>query len=79
MELDLPLLQQPHFVYPPGKAPAKLERLTQDIVQADGYVVCSPEYNHSLSPALANMMNHVAARHFAYKPSAIVTYSIGAG
>jgi len=37
----------------------------------------SPEYNHSMSPALADLLNHFGASLFAYKPSAIVTYSAG--
>lgn len=37
----------------------------------------SPEYNHSMSPALANLLNHFGSSLFSYKPSAIVTYSAG--
>jgi len=37
----------------------------------------SPEYNHSMSPALANLLNHFGSSLFGYKPSAIVTYSAG--
>lgn len=37
----------------------------------------SPEYNHAMSPALANLLNHFGSSLFAYKPSAIVTYSAG--
>ena len=37
----------------------------------------SPEYNHSMSPALAHMLNHFGSSLFSYKPSAIVTYSAG--
>lgn len=42
-----------------------------------GTQVCSPEYNHSLSPAIANTFGHFGGSIFAWKPSAIVTYSIG--
>ncbi len=37
----------------------------------------SPEYNHTMSPALANLLNHFGSSLFSYKPSAIVTYSAG--
>ena len=37
----------------------------------------SPEYNHSMSPALAHLLNHFGSSLFSYKPSAIVTYSAG--
>jgi NAD(P)H-dependent FMN reductase len=37
----------------------------------------SPEYNHSMSPALAHLLNHFGSSLFSYKSSAIVTYSAG--
>ena len=68
---------KPHFSYPRGKAPDGLDDLAQAIEAADGYVMVSPEYNHSMSPALAHLLNHFGASLFAFKPSAIVTYSAG--
>ncbi|GGD18206.1 hypothetical protein GCM10011342_28620 [Aquisalinus flavus] len=68
---------KPHFAYPRGAAPGGLERLADAIGAADGYVMVSPEYNHSMSPALAHLLNHFGASLFAWKPSAIVTYSAG--
>src|SRR5699024_1908029 len=47
------------------------------IREADAYVMVSPEYNHSLSPALAHLLNHFGSSLYAYKPSLIVTYSAG--
>ena len=47
------------------------------IAAADGFVMVSPEYNHSMSPALADMLNHFGSGLFSFKPSAIVTYSAG--
>lgn len=73
--LDAPF--KPVFSYPAGGAPAPLQHLAERIKQADGYVMVSPEYNHSMSPALANLLNHFGGSLFAYKPSAIVTYSAG--
>jgi NAD(P)H-dependent FMN reductase len=77
--LDVPLdpVFTPHFAFAAGKAPAALQALAEQIAAADGYVMVSPEYNHSMSPALANLLNHFASSLFAFKPSAIVTYSAG--
>lgn len=77
--LDVPLeaVFTPHFAFAKGQAPAALDALAQQIAAADAYVMVSPEYNHSMSPALANLLNHFASSLFAFKPSAIVTYSAG--
>lgn len=68
---------KPHFSYPRDKAPAALNQLAEKIKSADGFIMVSPEYNHSMSPALANLLNHFGSSLFSYKPSAIVTYSAG--
>ncbi|MCQ9051288.1 NADPH-dependent FMN reductase [Vibrio diabolicus] len=68
---------KPEFAYHRAKVPAYLRELADKIKSADGYVMVSPEYNHSMSPALANMLNHFGSSLFSYKPSAIVTYSAG--
>lgn len=77
--LDHPLdtVFKPHFAYPKSRAPAVLDALAEKIASADGFVMVSPEYNHSMSPALANLLNHFGSSLFSYKPSAIVTYSAG--
>lgn len=77
LEIDLPRPFKPHFSYVRGKAPAQLEQLEAKIASADGYVMVSPEYNHSMSPTLAHLLNHFGSSLFSYKPSAIVTYSAG--
>lgn len=77
--LDYPLetVFKPHFAYPKSRAPKALDELAENIASADGFIMVSPEYNHSMSPALANLLNHFGSSLFAYKPSAIVTYSAG--
>ena len=77
LDFDLGSIFKPHFAYARGKAPAQLQSLADKIAAADGYVMVSPEYNHSLSPALAHLLNHFGSSLFSYKPSAIVTYSAG--
>ena len=77
--LDYPLepVFKPHFSYAKGQAPAKLNELAGKIESADGFIMISPEYNHSMSPALANLLNHFGSSLFSYKPSVILTYSAG--
>jgi NAD(P)H-dependent FMN reductase len=77
--LDYPLeaVFKPHFSYVKGKAPSVLDELAEKIEWADGFIMISPEYNHSMSPALTNLLNHFGSSLFSYKPSAIVTYSAG--
>ena len=77
MEIALDPVFKPHFSYQKGKAPEKLESLARSIVAADAYVMISPEYNHSMSPALAHLLNHFGSSLFSFKPSAIFTYSAG--
>lgn len=68
---------KPHFAYPANRAPDDLRSLAASIDSADAFVMVSPEYNHSMSPALADLLNHFGSSLFSYKPSAIVTYSAG--
>lgn len=77
LDIGLPKPFKPHFSYAKGKAPDDFEILAQQIEAADAYVMISPEYNHSMSPALADLLNHFGSSLFSYKPSAIVTYSAG--
>mgnify|MGYP005853786775 CR=1 FL=1 len=77
LDFDTSGIFKPHFAYATGRAPQTLDDLAGAISGADGYVMVSPEYNHSMSPALAHLLNHFGASRFALKPSAIVTYSAG--
>lgn len=77
LAFELEPIFKPHFTYARGKAPTHLQSLAEKIERADGYVMVSPEYNHSMSPALAHLLNHFGSSLFSYKPSAIVTYSKG--
>ena len=63
--------------YPPGQAPEVLERLAGLIKAADGFIIVSGEYNHSIPPALSNLLDHFLEEYF-WRPSAIVCYSAGA-
>lgn len=76
LEHPLPLLDRMYKEYKPGQAPDVLERLATIIKAADAYVIVSAEYNHSIPPALSNLLDHFLEEYF-FKPSAIVCYSAG--
>ena len=76
LEYPLPILDKMYKEYAKGQAPQVLERLAALIVPADGVVVVSGEYNHSIPPALSNLLDHFLEEWF-WKPSAIVCYSAG--
>ena len=76
--LDLPLLRKPlHFYKDQSEAPAVLRDTNQIITAADAFVVVTAEYNHSMPPALTNMMDHFPIASYKYRPSGIVCYSMG--
>jgi NAD(P)H-dependent FMN reductase len=55
----------------------KLAPLAELYARTDGYVVVSGEYNHSIPPALTNLIDHFL-EEYAFRPAAIVCYSAGA-
>jgi NAD(P)H-dependent FMN reductase len=76
-EMQLPLLDKMYKEYAPGQAPDVLEGLAGSIKRADALIVVSGEYNHSIPPALSNLLDHFLEEYF-WRPSAIVCYSAGA-
>lgn len=76
IEYPLPLLDKMYKEYPRGEAPEVLERLASIIRPADGFIIVTAEYNHSIPPALSNMLDHFLEEYF-FRPSAIVCYSGG--
>ena len=72
----LPLLDRMYKEYAPGQAPEVLEHLAGLIKAADGFIIVSGEYNHSIPPALSNLLDHFLEEYF-WRPSAIVCYSAG--
>jgi len=76
LEYPLPLLDKMYKEYPPGGAPELLEHLARLVKAADAYVIVTGEYNHTVPPALSNLLDHFLEEYF-YKPNAIVCYSAG--
>ena len=76
LQEQLPLLERRFKDYQPGTAPAPLERLAKLYRQADAFVIVSGEYNHSVPPALTNLLDYFLDEYF-FRPSGIVSYSSG--
>jgi NAD(P)H-dependent FMN reductase len=74
LELNLPLLDKMYkeIIDPPEK----LKQSRNQIVEADGYMPITPEYNHSTSAAMKNTLDYFLEEYY-FKPSAIVSYSVG--
>jgi NAD(P)H-dependent FMN reductase len=77
LEYPLPLLDRMYKEYQPGQAPEVLQRLAGLIKAADAFIIVSGEYNHSIPPAMSNLLDHFLEEYF-WRPSAIVCYSAGA-
>lgn len=75
-ESELPFLDLMYKEYDAGTAPEAMEKVAQALQAADGFLVVSAEYNHSIPAALKNLLDHYQ-REYLYKPSAVVTYSAG--
>lgn len=58
------------------KTPDEFKPLAERIFNADAFILATPEYNGSYSPALKNMLDHFPKQH--HKPFGIVTASPGA-
>jgi chromate reductase, NAD(P)H dehydrogenase (quinone) len=63
------------------KRPAVVKKLLADIAEADGLVLCAPEFNHSIPGVLKNTIDWASRPAFqsvlAYKPVAIMATSRG--
>jgi NAD(P)H-dependent FMN reductase len=75
-EHALPMLDLMYKEYDPGCAPAAMEKVASVLRDADGFIVVSGEYNHSVPAVLKNLLDHFQSEYH-YKPSGIVTYSAG--
>ncbi len=71
---ELPFFQQGWSK--PEDVPEKWKALGEKMFEAEGYILVTPEYNGSYSPALKNMFDHFPKQ--SHKPFGIVTASDGA-
>jgi NAD(P)H-dependent FMN reductase len=75
-ELQLPELDLMYKEFGAGEAPDAMQKIGDVLTKADGFIVVSAEYNHSIPSALKNLLDHYQSEYL-YKPSGIVTYSAG--
>ena len=76
LEFRLPLLDKMYKEYESGSAPEPMEKLAKMFDASDGFLLVTGEYNHSIPPAMKNLLDHFQ-REFYFKPSAIASYSAG--
>ncbi len=76
LEYELPFLDKMYKEYEQGKAPENMEKLAQIFRDSDGFLIVTGEYNHSIPPALKNLLDHFQSEYL-LKPSAIASYSAG--
>ncbi|MDP9024350.1 MAG: NAD(P)H-dependent oxidoreductase [Candidatus Eremiobacteraeota bacterium] len=76
LEYRFPLLDYMYKEYPPGTAPAGMEKLAKLLRAADGFAIVSGEYNHGIPPALKNLLDHYLEEYF-WRPAGIICYSSG--
>jgi NAD(P)H-dependent FMN reductase len=75
-EYNLPILDAMYKEYAKGTAPELLEKLHKIFSETDGFILLTGEYNHSLPPALTNLMDYFREEYF-FKHAAIASYSGG--
>ncbi len=75
-QYQLPFLDKMYKEFQQGEAPENMERIAEHLRNSDGFVVVTAEYNHSLPPALKNLLDHFQEEYL-FKPSAIACYSAG--
>ena len=76
LKYRFPLLDKMYKEYNSGKAPEFMEEVAGMLNESDGFLVVTGEYNHSIPPALKNLLDHYQSEYL-FKPSAIASYSAG--
>lgn len=77
-ELDLPFYDDPHQSMSPDFNPAdeRVQRWTAMVGQADGVVLVTPEYNHTMNALQLNAITWIG-KEWNSKPVALVGYGWG--
>jgi NAD(P)H-dependent FMN reductase len=73
-EHELPMIQT--VFSNPEQAPEQFRELATRMFAADAFILVTPEYNASYSPALKNLLDHFPKQ--VHKPFGLVTASVGA-
>jgi NAD(P)H-dependent FMN reductase len=74
--IGLPMLDRMYKEYPKGSAPPTMERLAEQIRNADGFIFIPAEYNWGVQPGLKNLTDHFLEEWY-WRPAAIASYSGG--
>lgn len=79
-ELNLPFFDDPSSPAAPDFAPTNesVKTWTQLVVDADGVVFVTPEYNHTMTPVQLNAVDWIG-KEWEAKPIALVGYGWGSG
>ncbi len=77
VEIKLPLLDQPYHFYanPENDAPEIIRAMNRTFREADAFLIVSAEYNTTVPPALANILDYFPATAFSFRPAGIVVYT----
>lgn len=75
-EYALPMLDKMYKEFEAGAVPPKIQELADLYRAADGFAILTGEYNHSVQPALKNLLDYFLEEYF-WRPSAIISYSGG--
>jgi NAD(P)H-dependent FMN reductase len=77
-ELGLPLLDEQNTPMSGKYENEHTKKWSSIVGEADGFVIVTPEYNHSIPGALKNALDYLYAE-WNFKPVAYVSYGSGAG
>lgn len=72
-EIDLPLMDEPNMPHLGQYTKEHTKRWSSLIEPADAFILVSPEYNATPSPALKNSIDYLSAE-WKYKPVAFASY-----
>lgn len=79
-QLDLPFFDSPHSTSSPNFAPTdeRVKEWTSLVAQANGVVLVTPEYNHTMSPVQLNAIDWIG-KEWRDKPVALIGYGWTSG
>jgi len=74
-ELKFPLYEIEWALKPEGPFPSPVyQQWSETIHNADGYIVITNEYNHSISPIIKNAIDLLGSAHWEKKPIGLMSY-----
>jgi len=77
-EINLPFLDEPESPKSHNYTKEHTKAWSKEIAEADGFVLVTPEYNHSYSPVLKNALDFLW-HEWTYKPVTYVSYGTVGG